>query len=91
MANKSEAETRAVSYPSYDAALNAGRKTGDSRADDAARMALFCDGPLQTLVGAVSPQLVWEGAQAKKLTTHQLAAMCRSDVMAVSDLQWESY
>lgn len=82
-------ETKTVAYPSYEAALTAGREIGASRADDNALMALFCEGPLQTLVGAVSPELVWDGAQRKGLTTRQLGALANSDVMAVSDLQWE--
>lgn len=64
------------------------KKAGADHASDAALMALFCAGPLQTLVGAVSPQLVWEGAQRAGLTTIELGALCLGDVMAVSDLQW---
>lgn len=78
-----------VAYPSYQAALAAGREIGARRANDVALMALFCAGPLQTLVGAVSPQLVWEGAQKRGITTKELGRLANSDVMAVSDLQWE--
>jgi hypothetical protein len=81
-------QTVKVTYPSYDAALTAGQAIGARRADDNALMALFCDGPLQRLVGAVSPELVWDGAQKQQLTMQQLAALANSDVMAVSDLQW---
>ncbi len=81
-------QTAKVTYPSYDAALTAGQTTGARRADDNALMALFCDGPLQYLAGAVSPELVWDGAQKQQLTTRQLATLANSDVMAVSDLQW---
>ena len=77
-----------VTYPSYEAALHAGHEIGARRADDAALMALFCAGPLPTLVGAVSPELVWEGAQKRGLTTRALGKLANSDVMAVSDLQW---
>lgn len=80
--------TKTVTYPSYKAALTAGQQTGARRADDNALMALFCDGPLQRLVGAVSPELVWDGAQKQQLTTQQLAALANSDPMAVSGLQW---
>jgi hypothetical protein len=80
--------TKTVTYPSYETALAAGKRIGARRADDNALMALFCDGPLQHLVGAVSPELVWDGAQKQQLTTQQLAALANSDVMAVSDLQW---
>jgi hypothetical protein len=81
-------ETKSVLYLSYEAALAAGREIGASRADDNALMALFCEGPLQTLVGAVSPELVWDGAQRQGLTTRELGKLANSDVMAVSDLQW---
>jgi hypothetical protein len=80
--------TKTVTYPSYKHALAAGKQTGARRADDNALMALFCDGPLQRLVGAVSPELVWDGAQKQNLTTRDLATLANSDVMAVSDLQW---
>ncbi len=81
-------ETKTVAYPSYEAALAAGREVGASRADDNALMALFCEGPLQTLVGAVSPELVWDGAQRQGLTTRELGRLANTDMMAVSDLQW---
>lgn len=83
-------ETKVVAYPSYRAALAAGERIGARRADDTALMALFCDRNLQYLVGAVSPELVWKGAQKRGLTTQQLGALANSDVMAVSDLQWEA-
>jgi len=82
-------EAKTVAYPSYEAALAAGKRIGARRADDAALMALFCEGPLQTLVGAVSPELVWDGAQRRGLTTRELGTLANSDVMAVSDLQWD--
>lgn len=72
----------------YEDALAAAKEIGARRAPDPQLMALFCDANLQTLVGAVSPQLVWEGAQKRGLSTKQLAALCATDVMAVSDLMW---
>lgn len=72
----------------YKQALAVAREVGAKHADDPGLMALFCAGPLQTLVGAVSPELVWDGAQRAELTTTQLSALCLRDVMAVSDLQW---
>lgn len=86
--NDHEPATAPVAYPTYQEALTAGRKIGAAHADDNALMALFCAGPLQRLAGAVSPELVWDGAQKKNLTTRQLATLANSDVMAVSDLQW---
>ncbi|MFI0901804.1 hypothetical protein [Streptomyces sp. NPDC020983] len=73
----------------YEEALAAAKKAGTARADDAPLMASFCAGPLQTLVGAVAPKLVWEGAQRKGMTTAELAALCNADPAAVSELMWE--
>lgn len=72
----------------YATALAAARKDGARHADDAGLMALFCANTLQHLVGAVSPQLVWEGAQRSGLSTADLRDLCAKDVMAVSDLQF---
>lgn len=72
----------------YAAALKRGRKQGAGACDDAAAMALYCDGPLQTLAGAVSPQLVWEGAQASGLSLLELARMTAREPMAVAELMW---
>lgn len=72
----------------YEEALVRYRRDGASKADDAALMAAFCEHDLQTLVGAVSPKLVWTGAQSKGLATRDLANLVNNDVMAVSDLQW---
>jgi hypothetical protein len=72
----------------YEAALESGRKAGASHASDPELMALFCDGPLQLLAGAVSPCLVWEGAQRESLTSLQLAQIVRSDPLAAADLMW---
>lgn len=71
----------------YEEALKEAKKVGAARASDAGLMALFCDANLQLLVGAVSPQLVWEGAQKRGMTTRDLATLCK-DPLAVDDLQW---
>jgi hypothetical protein len=60
-----------------------------SRCDDAALMASFCEHDIQILAGAVSPRLVWEGAQRKGMTTRELAALCHDDPRAIDTLQWE--
>lgn len=72
----------------WEQALTEARTTGVARASDAALMANFCKYNVPHLVGAVAPQLVWEGAQKKGLTTRQLATLCQHDVMAVDALQW---
>jgi hypothetical protein len=72
----------------YAETLAATRKVGAAHATDAQLMALFCDAPLQTLVGAVSPQLVWEGAQHTGMTSAELAKLCADDLGAVAELMW---
>lgn len=72
----------------YEKTLAAARKTGARHADDAGLMALFCADTLQHVAGAVSPQLVWEGAQRRGLSTADLVSLCNKDALAVSDLQW---
>lgn len=72
----------------YAVALRRGKRVGASRADDAAAMAMFVESCLQILVGAASPQLVWEGAQKTGLTTLELADLCNTDAPAVHELMW---
>lgn len=73
---------------SYEQALAEAAQRGVSKCSAPALMAAFCDAPLQTLVGAVAPQLVWEGAQKKGLTSKELLRLCRTDPIAVSELMW---
>lgn len=72
---------------SYHDALDRYASTGASRADDVALMAAFCAHDIQVLVGAVSPQLVWEGAQKRGLSTRQLAALT-ANPLDIAELQW---
>jgi hypothetical protein len=72
----------------WDQALEEAKEKGTSKCSDPALMASFCQGSLQLAVGAVAPQLVWEGAQKKGLTAKDLCRLCSTDVMAVSDLMW---
>ncbi len=72
----------------YAAALKVCRAKGYAHAPNDARMAGLCEDVVQALVGAVSPQLVWEGATEKGLTAKQLLDLCHTDFMAVDDLQW---
>ncbi|MFJ8563069.1 hypothetical protein ACIRD0_37550 [Streptomyces microflavus] len=71
----------------YEEALKAS-ESGVAHAADHAFMASFCAGTLQTLCGAVSPKLVWEGAQARGLSTTELAEMCSTRPHEVAGLQW---
>ncbi|MDQ0809790.1 hypothetical protein QFZ63_001504 [Streptomyces sp. B3I7] len=72
----------------YAAALKACRAKGAVHAPNDALMAGLCQDVVQILVGAVSPQLVWEGAMKKGLTAKQLLSLCHTDYVAVDDLQW---
>lgn len=74
----------------FDNALARYKAIGASKADDAALMAAFCKYDIQILVGAVSPRLVWEGAQATGLSAQELARLAGKDPMAVGDLQWKA-
>lgn len=77
----------------YQEALKRAKKRGGlkdelANSDDAARMALICDGALMHLVGAASPELVWSGAQKKGMTTRELLELANKDPNAVHDLMW---
>lgn len=72
----------------YAAALKVCRAKGAAHAPNDALMAGLCQDVIQTLAGAVSPQLVWEGAMKKGLTAKELLNLCHDDFMAVDDLQW---
>lgn len=74
----------------YTDALKRAKDQGVGQCDDAAAMAAFCDSTLQTLVGAVSPRLVWDGAQASGLTLTDLATMAATDAPSVHELMWVS-
>ncbi len=73
---------------SYRTALTTANKVGAANATDEGVMAQYCDSALQIIVGAASPQLVWEGAQKKGMTALELAAMAIKDPHAVHDLMW---
>lgn len=51
-------------------------------------MAAYCEASLQLVVGAVSPRLVWEGAQKRGLTYKELVKWSADHPMRVVDLQW---
>ena len=71
----------------YGAALQ--REHGNIRnCDDAAAMAGFLEGNAQILLGAVSPKLMWEGAQHCGLTTKQLNALIIKFPAVAMDLMW---
>jgi hypothetical protein len=76
----------------FAAALKSGARTGMSRATDAEVMAGFCNDTLQLLAGAVSGRLVWEGAQARGMTSRDLLKIVNAnDLDALDDLQFGEY
>lgn len=72
----------------WEQALAEAKQRGVGRCGDAAAMAAFCDANIQMLCGAVSPRLVWEGAQRKGLTFLELGRLAGRDPMAVEALMW---
>lgn len=72
----------------YAQAIKEASKIGVSKCTDAQLMAIFCDTSIQITCGAVSPQLVWEGAQKKDMTTLELARLASTDPGAVAELMW---
>lgn len=72
----------------YAAALKVCRAKGYAHAPNDALMAGLCQDVIQALIGAVSPQLVWEGAMKRGFTAKELLNLCHADFMAVDDLQW---
>lgn len=73
----------------YQDVLREAKKLGAANCSDAGVMALFCDTSLQTLVGAVSPKLVFNGAQSLNMSAQELARLANSDPRAVSELMWQ--
>lgn len=72
----------------YEEALAEARRVGVGVCSDAAAMAAFCAANVQLLCGAVSPRLVWEGAQRRGLSSLELGRLAGSDPKAVADLMW---
>lgn len=73
----------------YEKALAAGRKTGASKADDVQLMAMLLDSTARLLLGAVSPKLIFEGAQKKGMSSQELMKLVNDDPVAASELMWE--
>lgn len=72
----------------FAAALQREADTGSGRCDDAAAMAGFLDGCAQVLLGAVSPRLLWEGAQHAGLTNLEMATLVQLHPAVAMDLMW---
>lgn len=72
----------------YKDALRSGDRKGAVQKNDTEMMAWFCRDILPTLCGAVGPELVFNGAQAKGLTTLELNRLAVQDRVAIDDLMW---
>ena len=72
----------------YETVLDRAKQVGASNADNDESIALFCDGPLQTLCGAVSQKLVFEGAVKKGLGYREFGHLASTDPSVIADLMW---
>jgi hypothetical protein len=72
----------------WEQALAEAKEHGVARCSDSAAMAQFCDANIHRLVGAVSPQLVWESAMKNGMTLLALGRLAGKDPLAVDELQW---
>jgi hypothetical protein len=72
----------------WEQALAEAKTKGVGRCSDHAAMAAFCDASIMHAVGAVSPQLIWEGAMRKDMTLLELGRLAGRDPYACSELMW---
>lgn len=72
----------------YQEALAEAHDVGVSKCSDPALMASFLDANAQILIGAVSPELMWDGAQKTHLTTKALVSLINKDPIEAAELMW---
>ncbi|MET7687993.1 hypothetical protein ABZT06_08430 [Streptomyces sp. NPDC005483] len=72
----------------WEQALAEAKEKGVGRCSDHAAMAAFCDANITLIVGAVSGQLIWEGAMRKGMTFRELGRLASQDPIACSELMW---
>lgn len=72
----------------WEQALDEAKKSGVGRCSEPAAMAAFCKNNVPYIVGAVAPQLIWEGAMKKRLSFKELGRLANRDPLACSQLQW---
>lgn len=72
----------------FSAALAEARALGSAECSDAALMAHFLDANARFLIGAVSPELIWNGAQKQGMTTKALVDLVYTDPMAAAHLMF---
>lgn len=72
----------------WEQALAEAKEKGVARCSDHAAMAAFCDANITYIVGAVSGQLIWEGAMRQGLSFKELGRLANRDPIACSELMW---
>lgn len=72
----------------WEQALTEAKEKGVGRCSDHAAMAAFCDANITHIVGAVSGQLIWEGAMRRGMTFLELGRLAGRDPLACSELMW---
>jgi hypothetical protein len=72
----------------YKEALKGEKKTGVKNCSEVEFLAGFCQ-TLPLIVGAVSPELVFNGAVKRKLSAKDLSKMAIEAPQDVIDLMWE--
>lgn len=72
----------------YREALNRVALVGSSRASDPEVMAQFLESSAHILLGAVSPELIWNGATSRGMSCSELARMVHSQPDQARDLMW---
>jgi hypothetical protein len=72
----------------FAAALQREADKGPAQCDDPAAMAGFLESCAQIILGAVSPRLLWDGAQHVGLTNLEMAALINDAPAVAMDLQW---
>lgn len=77
-----------MSKTEYRSELSTANKVGAAHATDRGLMAQYCATSLQIIVGAASPELVWNGAQKRGLSTTELMSLAIKDPNAVHELMW---
>lgn len=72
----------------WEQALTEAKTKGVGRCSDHAAMAAYCDANITYIVGAVSGQLIWEGAMRKGMTFLELGRLAGRDPIACAELMW---
>lgn len=73
---------------SYSAALAEAHLLGAAQCSNPALMAQFLDANVSFLIGAVSPELIWNGAQKQGMTAKAVVDLVYADPMAAAHLMF---